>query len=128
VRYLLDTHALLWWLNGHADLSLPARSIIEDRQNTIYVSAASAWEIAIKFRKGKLPSAAAILPDFVAILRDEGFVELPITSAHSVRSALLPGEHWDPFDRIIAAQAMIEDLALISRDDKMPSLGVVTHW
>lgn len=128
MRYLLDTHTLLWWLNGHAELSLPARAIIEDRQNVIYVSAASAWEIATKFRKGKLPSAGAILPDFASMLLQEGFADLAITSAHMVRSALLPTDHRDPFDRILAAQAIMEDLALISRDEKMPSLGVLTRW
>ena len=128
MRYLLDTHTLLWWLNGHAELSLPARAIIEDRQNVIYVSAASAWEIATKFRKGKLPSAAAILPDFTSMLFEEGFTDLSITTAHAVRSGLLPSDHADPFDRLLAAQAIIEDLALVSRDEKMPSLGVLTRW
>jgi PIN domain nuclease of toxin-antitoxin system len=128
MRYLLDTHALLWWLNGHDELSLPARAIIEDRRNIIYISAASAWEIATKFRKGKVPSAAAILPDLASMLLAEGFTDLPITSAHMVRSALLPTNHADPFDRILAAQAIMENLALISRDEKLPSLGALTHW
>lgn len=128
MRYLLDTHTLLWWLNGHENLSLSARSIIEDRQNVIYISAASAWEIATKFRKGKLPSASVLLPDFTNVVADEGFIDLAITSAHTVRSALLPSDHRDPFDRILAAQAIIENLALISRDEKMPSLGVLTRW
>jgi PIN domain nuclease of toxin-antitoxin system len=128
MKYLLDTHTLLWWLNGDKGLSLTARQLIEDNQNIIYVSAASAWEIAPKFMKGKLPSAKILLPNFSAIIVAEGLAELSITSAHMVRSALLPSDHRDPFDRILAAQAIIEDMALISLDDKMPALGVLTRW
>lgn len=128
MKYLLDTHALLWWLDGDKQLSSDARDIIVNSDNDIYVSAASAREIATKFAKGRLPNAQLILPDFVGVTEQEGFVELPINSAHMVRSAMLPGEHRDPFDRILAAQAIIENMALISLDEKIPSLGVLTRW
>lgn len=128
MKYLLDTHALLWWLSDDDQLSLEARDIISDRDNEIYVSAASAWEIATKFSKGRLPTASLILPDFLGIVNQEGFLELPINSTHMVRSAMLPGEHRDPFDRILAAQAIIENMALISIDEKIPSLGILTRW
>ncbi len=75
-----------------------------------------------------MPDAALILPDFSGILDEEGFLELPINSAHTVRSAMLPGDHRDPFDRVLAAQAIIENMALISIDDKIPSLGILTRW
>lgn len=128
MKYLLDTHALLWWLSDDDQLSPEARDIISNRDNEIYVSAASAWEIATKFSKGRLPTASLILPDFLGIVNQEGFLELPINSAHMVRSAMLPGEHRDPFDRILAAQAIIENMALISIDEKIPSLGILTRW
>ncbi|WP_244554086.1 type II toxin-antitoxin system VapC family toxin [Agrobacterium sp. DSM 25558] len=124
----MDTHTLLWWLSDDEQLSVQARSIVADAENEIYVSAASAWEIATKFAKGRLPTASLILPDFAGVIQQEGFIELPINSAHMVRSAMLPGEHRDPFDRILAAQAIIENMALISIDEKMPSLGVLTRW
>lgn len=128
MKYLLDTHALLWWLSDDDQLSSEARDIISNRDNEIYVSAASAWEIATKFSKGRLPTASLILPDFLGIVNQEGFLELPINGAHMVRSAMLPGEHRDPFDRILAAQAIIENMALISIDEKIPSLGILTRW
>ncbi|MET0171689.1 MAG: type II toxin-antitoxin system VapC family toxin [Agrobacterium vaccinii] len=128
MKYLLDTHALLWWLSDDPQLSQEARAIIANPQNEIYVSAASAWEIATKFSKGHLPTASLLLPDFSGVLHQEGFSELIINSAHMVRSAILPGEHRDPFDRILAAQAIIENMALISLDGKIPSLGVMTRW
>ncbi|MCJ9674110.1 MULTISPECIES: type II toxin-antitoxin system VapC family toxin [unclassified Neorhizobium] len=128
MRYLLDTHALLWWLNDHPDLSSAARELIIDEKNDIYVSVASAWEIATKHKKGKLPTAISVLPNFSEVVQENGFADLPITSAHMVRSVLLPGIHQDPFDRILAAQAIIEDMALISIDEKMAPLGVITRW
>lgn len=128
MKYLLDTHTLLWWLADDEKLSLNARQIIQNEDHQIFVSAASAWEVATKFSKGRLPSASFILPDFTAVINQENFIELPITSAHMVRSAMLPGEHRDPFDRILAAQAIMENMALISIDEKIPSLGVMTRW
>ncbi len=128
MRYLLDTHALLWWLNDAPQLSETARRIIGAPSNEIHVSAASAWEIATKFTKGRLPTASLLLPDFAAVINNEGFRELAISSAHMVRSALLPGPHRDPFDRILAAQSITEDMALISLDRDIPPLGVITVW
>lgn len=128
MKYLLDTHTLLWWLDGDKQLSATARDIISDTENAIYVSAVSAWEIATKFAKGRLANGSLVLPDFSGITQQEGFLELPINSAHMVRSAMLPGEHRDPFDRILAAQAIIENMALISIDEKIPSLGILTRW
>ena len=128
MRVLLDTHALLWWLADDPGLSTTARQVVADPDNMIFVSAASAWEIATKFAKGKLPTAEAIIPNFSQIIAEEGFVHLPITIDHMIRSAFLPGEHCDPFDRILAAQGLIDELVLLSIDEKMPELGVSVLW
>jgi PIN domain nuclease of toxin-antitoxin system len=128
VKFLLDTHSLLWWLNDDPQLSAIARGLVSASDNEIYVSAASAWEIATKYAKGRLPTATVILPDFSAVIQQEDFLELPITSTHMVRSALLPGDHRDPFDRILAAQSIIENMAMITIDRQMLSLGVLTRW
>ena len=89
MRYLLDTHTLLWCLGDDTALSPKARSVMADRSNDIFVSAASAWEVATKFAKGKLPSASLILPNFSEIVTDEGFHDLTLTSAHMVLSSTL---------------------------------------
>lgn len=128
MKYLLDTHTLIWWLNDHSQLSATARELIQHPETDIHVSAASAWEITTKFKKGKLPMAVSVLPDFSATVAENGFIDLPITSAHMVRSVLLDSHHKDPFDRILAAQSILEGMALISADSEMPSFGVVVRW
>lgn len=128
MRVLLDTHALLWWLADDQNLSVFSRQTIADPDNTVFVSAASAWEIATKYAKGKLPTAETIIPNLSQIVAEEGFVHLPITIDHMIRSAFLPGDHRDPFDRILAAQSLIDDLVLLSIDEKMPELGVSVVW
>lgn len=128
MRVLSDTHALLWWLSDDANLSDIARQTIADPGNTVFVSAASPWEIATKFAKGKLPTAETIIPNLSQIVAEEGFLPLPITIDHMIRSAFLPGEHRDPFDRILAAQSLIDDLVLLSIDEKLPELGSRVVW
>ncbi|WP_370363047.1 type II toxin-antitoxin system VapC family toxin [Agrobacterium fabrum] len=115
-------------MSDHEQLSSNARETIADTENDIYVSAASAWEIATKFARGRLPGESVILPDFAGVIEQKQFLELPINSAHMVRSAMLPGDHRDPFDRILAAQSILENMALISVDEKIPPLGVMTRW
>lgn len=128
MKYLLDTHTFIWWLNDDRHLSTTARELIQHPETDIHVSSASAWEIATKLKKGQLPMAINVLPDFSVVVEENGFINLPITSDHMVRSVLLDGEHKDPFDRILAAQSILEGMALISIDRKMPSLGVLTRW
>lgn len=128
MKYLLDTHSLLWWLNEDPHLSVHARDLISDPANNVFVSAASAWEIATKFAKGRLPTASVLIPDFHELLLKERFTELSINSRHMLRSAALPGEHKDPFDRILAAQAIIENMILISLDREISGFGVTTAW
>jgi PIN domain nuclease of toxin-antitoxin system len=125
---LLDTHALLWWLAGDESLSAAARTVIEDEANTIYVSAASAWEITTKHRLGKLPGVQAIAHDLEAAIAGQGFAELPISLRHGQAAGALPGPHRDPFDRMLIAQAMLEDLVLISNEQPFDVYGVRRIW
>jgi PIN domain nuclease of toxin-antitoxin system len=128
VRVLVDTHALLWWFDGDPKLSTAARKTIDDKANAVLVSAASAWEIATKARIGKLPRALPIARRLPDALEEQGFEPLPVTVLHGHRAGWLSGDHKDPFDRILAAQALIEDLAVITNDSKLKSFGVRTVW
>ncbi|MXZ91803.1 MAG: type II toxin-antitoxin system VapC family toxin [Chloroflexi bacterium] len=128
MQLLLDTHALIWWLEGNRGLSGPARRAIEDEDNDVLVSAASAWEIATKFRLGKLPSAEALALDVAGALASQDFAELPITVADAVRAGALPGPHRDPFDRLLIAQAQARDLYLVSNETFFDAYGVRRLW
>jgi PIN domain nuclease of toxin-antitoxin system len=128
VQLLLDTHALLWWLADDPALSKRARTAIANTDNLVIVSAASAWEIATKVRLGKLPTAADLAADFDGHLDRQGFQVLPISSEHAIRAGLLPGEHKDPFDRMLIAQAQAENLALVSNEAAFDSYGVRRIW
>ena len=125
---LLDTHAFLWWIAGDAGLSLPARHAINDTSNAIFVSAATAWEIATKVRIGKLLGAAAIVADLAAVVASQGFSELPISFMHGQAAGALPGPHKDPFDRMLIAQAMLERMALVSNETPFDAYGVRRLW
>ncbi|MGO4670678.1 type II toxin-antitoxin system VapC family toxin [Bosea sp. 2RAB26] len=128
MRLLLDTHALIWWLAGDEALSPRAREATGDEGNSTAVSAASAMEVATKFRIGKCPGAALLAQDFEAIIADQGFAERAVT----VRHALLAGEmniaHKDPFDRLLIAQAQSEDMVLISNEALFDSFAVKRLW
>jgi PIN domain nuclease of toxin-antitoxin system len=116
MRFLLDTHPLLWSFRGDPSLSLRARRVIEDGSNEILASARSAWEIATKVRLGKLPTGEELISKLDQILAELGFEGLSISLAHAARAAMLRGEHRDPFDRMLIAQAQSEDLSIISND------------
>jgi PIN domain nuclease of toxin-antitoxin system len=129
VRLLLDTHAFLWWVFGDAKLSRPARhALTDDESSEVFVSAVSAWEIATKFRIGKLPDAAAVARDAASAIAAEGFVELPITVGHAQSAGDLGGRHRDPFDRMLIAQALAEDLTLVSNQRVFDTYGVKRLW
>src|SRR5215510_5982992 len=128
MRLLLDTHALLWWLDGDRRLSLKARRAIADQANVILVSAASAWEITTKARLGKLPGATDVAADVAACVADQGFVPLDITLLHAQRAGHLPGQPRDPFDRMLIAQSQMEDVAVISDDEAFDGFDIRRLW
>lgn len=128
VRFLLDTHALLWWLFDDPRLSGTARGIISDPENEILVSSASAWEVATKYRLGRLDSASVLVNDFAGWVRRAGFVELPIRFEHAQRAGLFPQPHRDPFDRMLGAQSVIEEVPLIGLDRAVDPFGVRRVW
>jgi len=128
VRLLLDTHALIWWLAGDDALSAPAREAIADEANRVAVSAASAMEIATKFRIGRLADAALLAQDFAAIIADQGFDELAITVQHALRAGAMNIQHGDPFDRLLIAQAQSEDMVLISNETLFDGFAVKRLW
>ena len=104
MRLLLDTHAFLWWVADSSRLSARVRGLVAELDNPVFVSAASAWEIATKYRIGKLPEAAPLALDVAGVIEAQGFEELSITVADAEHSGRLPGPHRDPFDRMLAAQ------------------------
>lgn len=128
MRLLLDTHAFLWWLDGDRRLSPRPRRLIADEVNAVLVSAASAWEITTKARLGKLPGARDVAADVVGCIANQGFVPLDITVLHAQRAGGLAGEHRDPFDRMLIAQAQLEDVAIVSDDAVFDRYGVRRVW
>lgn len=128
MRLLLDTHTFLWWLDGDRRLSRAARAAIAADQNVVFVSAASAWEIATKSRLGKLPGAENVAADVPACVSGQLFEPLDITLLHAQRAGRLPGHHRDPFDRMLIAQAQIEDLPLVTNEQLFEQYGVTRVW
>lgn len=128
LRLLLDTHALIWWLAGDEALSRRAREAITDEVNEIAISAASAMEIATKFRIGKLPGAALLAQNFEEIMAEQGFGELPISVHHARLAGEMNIAHKDPFDRLLIAQAQVEDLVLVSNEDLFDGFAVKRLW
>lgn len=129
MRVLLDTHALLWWFDGAPELSGRAKVIIGDLEaNEVLVSAASAWEIATKARIGKLPLALTIAHRLPEALDEQGFQLLPITVRHGHRAGWLQSRHADPFDRMLAAQSILEGIPIITTDPALKALGASVIW
>ncbi len=128
MKLLLDTHALLWFLTDSPALSKTARELIEDAGNTVYVSPASYWEIAIKISLGKyrLPEPLAIFMD--RELSGNDLTILPISTRHADCVSGLPFHHRDPFDRLIIAQSLVEEMPLLSVDVAMDAYEVKRIW
>jgi len=127
MRVLLDTHTLLWWVNADAALTARARNAIK-QASEVLVSAASAWEMAIKANLGRMPTAIDLLSDFESSVAKDGFRALSISSLHALRAGFLPGPHKDPFDRMLIAQAQAENLAIVSNDVVFDHYGVRRVW
>jgi PIN domain nuclease of toxin-antitoxin system len=128
MKVLLDTHTLLWATIEPSSLSKRATAIIANPASEIYVSAASAWEIATKVRLGKLRGAEEFEREFLGDVDRAGYTLIPITTAHALRAGRLPGDHRDPFDRMIAAQALAEDIPILGIDPKLDSFGITRIW
>jgi PIN domain nuclease of toxin-antitoxin system len=128
MRLLLDTHAFLWWLAGDRRLPVSARKVVADDASTVFVSAASAWEVATKVRLGKLPGAEFLAQDFREHVTLQGFHGLDITLPHAQRAGSLPGPHRDPFDRMLIAQAQAENLTIVSNEAIFDRYAVTRLW
>lgn len=128
MRLLLDTHAFLWWLFDDPKLSQTARNAIADPYNTVLVSAASAWEIAVKHRKGKLPEAGDVAQHLAAYIARARFAPLAISVEHATAAGALPGPHADPFDRMLIAQAIAEDMPVATTDRVFQDYGARILW
>lgn len=125
---MLDTHALIWWLLNSPELSTAARKAIGAGSTRVLVSAASGWEMAIKYRLGKMPEAQNLIQKLPQYLRKERFEILPMTLAHSLAAGLLPGPHRDPFDRMLIAQAGLEKAQLVTCDAVFKNYDVAVLW
>jgi PIN domain nuclease of toxin-antitoxin system len=125
LRLLLDTHVYIWWLADNPRLSYEARGLLADQRTSAYVSAASVWEIAIKAKLGRLDLGGAIVPAELTEIASNDFTELPIRARHAAAAGALPRHHDDPFDRMLVAQAQIEDLILVTHDEAMRAYDVM---
>jgi len=128
MTYLLDTHTIIWAGNEDRRLSATARAVLADESSVFLVSAASAWEIATKVRRGKLPEAVSLEANFLQSMSDAGFALIPVTVEDALRSGRLQGAHRDPWDRMIAAQSLGLDIPVLSNDAKLDTFGVRRLW
>jgi PIN domain nuclease of toxin-antitoxin system len=126
--FLLDTHVLLWWFFDDPKLSSPARTVIQAPENTILVSSASSWEIAIKSRLGKLPHAGNVAKELPYLLQKARMQVLPISMEHALAAGALPGPHRDPFDRMLIAQGQIEQLPIVTSDPEFKNYPIKLIW
>jgi PIN domain nuclease of toxin-antitoxin system len=128
MRLLLDTHSFLWFIDDSPRLSTAARVFIEDAGNDVFLSVASVWEIAIKIGAGKLDLGQPIEKRIPEALRDNGIELFNITVEHAAVVTVLPHHHRDPFDRMLVAQAQVEQMPIISNDAVLDAYGVTRLW
>lgn len=128
LNLLLDTATLIWITTEPERVSPAARRELDDRVNVLWISAASAWEIATKHRLGRLPQASPLVADWSGHLGPFRFNELPVTSVHALRGGGYDIDHGDPFDRIIAAQAEVEGMTLVAKDRAFDLFPVRRLW
>jgi PIN domain nuclease of toxin-antitoxin system len=126
-RVLLDTHALVWWLEAKENLSRKAKEIIEESATVVFVSAASGWELAIKTQIGKF-KPAQLVKGFEKEIEKEGFIELPVSMKHALLAGSLDSAHKDPFDRLLIAQAQVEEVPIVSNDKLFDGFSVRRLW
>jgi PIN domain nuclease of toxin-antitoxin system len=128
LKALLDTHTFLWATLNSLGLPNKVKAIVADDSNAILVSAASAWEIATKVRLGKLAMAETLERNFLDVAQNAGYILLPIEVSDALRAGRFSGDHRDPFDRIIAAQAIARDIPVLSNDARLDAFGVRRIW
>lgn len=128
MKYLLDTHTFLWFATDNPRISEKAKQIIQNRKNQLLLSAASVWEISIKYSIGKI-SLSTDLDNFISeSLRSYNLTPLPISIPHSIEVSRLPEIHRDPFDRMLIAQSRIENAGIITTDKDITKYDVKTIW
>ncbi|MFV0432995.1 MAG: type II toxin-antitoxin system VapC family toxin [Leucobacter sp.] len=127
-NYLLDTHTILWWFTDSDELSPRARDAIADEGAEIFLSAASAWEVSTKTRLGKLRHLPMAVRNYPILAARNGFRELSVQANHGLLAGALKDQHRDPFDRMLAAQSILESMTVITRDRAIASLGAKTLW
>lgn len=127
-RYLLDSHVLLWWWFDPERLSQAVLTLMRDPATTVLVSAATVWELSLKHHEGKLPELAQAIGDLPALLQADGFQPLPIALDHALRAGAFSQPHRDPFDRMLAAQAELERLVLLTANPQLSSFPCRTLW
>jgi PIN domain nuclease of toxin-antitoxin system len=128
MNILIDTQSIIWFAENNTLLSKTARAAIEDADNTCYVSMASFWEMSIKINLGKLSVNGLTLSEFMNEVAENDFKTLDIQRAHIFENALLPLHHRDPFDRLIVAQAITEDMHIVSNDDAFDAYSITRIW
>ena len=128
MKLLLDTHAYIWWALDERGLSLKAKRTVTSRAAQVYFSAVSAYEMAYKHREGYLPKVAPLLRRLEDDLAERGLIHLPVSIEHGRRAGELADNHGDPFDRLLAAQAIVENMAIVSNDEKLSALGARRVW
>ena len=128
MKALIDTHVLLWWWFDDNRLSRRAAGIIENPDNEIYVSSATAWEIATKHRIGKLPEAGDAVKNFVELITQSSMTAHPVLIKHALMAGSFPQTHRDPFDRMLAAQSKLDELPLMTKDSAFNQFNIKQIW
>ena len=127
-RYLLDSHVLLWWWFDPGRLPTEVRLVLINPTSEVFVSAASIWELSLKHHQGKLPELGAVIDDLPGLLQADGFQPLAMSISHGLRAGGYSQPHRDPFDRMLAAQAELERLVLISADQQLANFPCQSLW
>ena len=128
MRLLLDTHVLLWWVTDDPKLPDRCAAWIEDKSHDVAISPVSAYEIRFKAQKGLLPHGMAAIEEIERVADQAGFGSLPLTWSHAIAAAALPLPHRDPFDRLLAGQAIIEGYSILSADTAFDTLAAPRMW
>lgn len=128
MRYLLDTHTLFWWLYFPELLPRGVRDIVGDPDTRVFASAVSAYEMSDTHHRGRWPEVALLVGAFEEVVVVEGFELLPLSAGHATRAGSYGPEHRDPFDRMLAAQAVVEGMTLVSKDRWPRELGAEVVW